>query len=562
MAVRRYECIENAISEANLAPLLPAGSLTSVSAPFSTQLVDIDVTAAADDDLDELMSHLGWQYVAAPSGAPDSTITAPDAAAASGDDGADVVLAPGAGDGAGADGAVRLARTVMQFDQSVVAPILRQADDPTDGVVADTLLVQAQKATHSTNGTGGGLDLRSGIGPTADGEVFIRRGTTDVFATAGTASTRITSQTSVFLRIVGTDRLQIQSGSMTMTLPDCRFHPTVSAPQIQQSTDTAADATGELMTIHAQDVSGSGTTITGGALLIRAGNASGAATSDIGGDLTLSSGTGTDNDGELVMARGATNVFVTTATTTSVRAPTNFFVNINSADRLTVSQGFVEIRPSAFRFADSTTLPVISQEDDTTTNATGELMTQHSQDVTGGGSSTTGGARLDRAGDATGAATSKYGGDYDIRPGNGATAGGKLTLQQADGTPVAEIDDTGFELSSLITATFGDPAAPGISSGTLTLDFTVKQKLRVTLTENVTTVAITDPPGSGNFMVEFVQDGTGGRTVTGWPANVLWPGGTAPTFGDGANTKRLVSLYYDGPTQDDYYGGFEASTYS
>lgn len=57
--------------------------------------------------------------------------------------------------------------------------------------------------------------------------------------------------------------------------------------------------------------------------------------------------------------------------------------------------------------------------------------------------------------------------------------------------------------------------------------------------------SFTDPEGPGECYLEFIQDGTGGRTVT-WPSEVKWNGGTEPTWNSGAGVKSLVKFYFDG----------------
>jgi len=74
---------------------------------------------------------------------------------------------------------------------------------------------------------------------------------------------------------------------------------------------------------------------------------------------------------------------------------------------------------------------------------------------------------------------------------------------------------------------------PTISSGAITFDLAVSNSFDVSLTENITAITISNPPATsnrGSVTIVFVQDGTGSRTVAGWPAAVKWPGGTAPTI--------------------------------
>ena len=69
------------------------------------------------------------------------------------------------------------------------------------------------------------------------------------------------------------------------------------------------------------------------------------------------------------------------------------------------------------------------------------------------------------------------------------------------------------------------------AAGVLTLNLTTGNSFVTTLTENVTTVTISDPPASGNygqFVIKIIQDGAGGAFTVTWPSSVIWPGGTAP----------------------------------
>lgn len=88
--------------------------------------------------------------------------------------------------------------------------------------------------------------------------------------------------------------------------------------------------------------------------------------------------------------------------------------------------------------------------------------------------------------------------------------------------------------------------APTISAGAVTFDLALSNNFAVTLTENITSITLANPPASGKWgaiSIEFTQDATGGRTVGGWPSSVKWPGGTAPTITSAANAVDVVSGY-------------------
>lgn len=73
-------------------------------------------------------------------------------------------------------------------------------------------------------------------------------------------------------------------------------------------------------------------------------------------------------------------------------------------------------------------------------------------------------------------------------------------------------------------------ASPASSSGTLVLDLSTANTFNISLSENITTLSITNPPssGKGGFFTLILVPGA--YTVT-WPASFLWDGGTAPALG-------------------------------
>lgn len=84
------------------------------------------------------------------------------------------------------------------------------------------------------------------------------------------------------------------------------------------------------------------------------------------------------------------------------------------------------------------------------------------------------------------------------------------------------------------------------SSGAVTFDLTSANTFSITLTENITSMTISNPPvasDSGQFTVVFTQDGGGGAYTVAWPASVLWPGGTGPTISTANDAIDMVTLY-------------------
>lgn len=86
--------------------------------------------------------------------------------------------------------------------------------------------------------------------------------------------------------------------------------------------------------------------------------------------------------------------------------------------------------------------------------------------------------------------------------------------------------------------------APSSSSGSLTLDLENGNVFETTLTENITSLTISNPPASGKagaFTWIVKQDGTGSRTVS-WPGSVKWAGGSAPTLTTDANAVDVLTF--------------------
>ena len=94
---------------------------------------------------------------------------------------------------------------------------------------------------------------------------------------------------------------------------------------------------------------------------------------------------------------------------------------------------------------------------------------------------------------------------------------------------------------------------PNISSGAIAFDCTSSNSFDVDLDENITAITLSNPVGTGRYgevVIEFVQDATGGRTITGWPASVKWADGVsyAPSATANAIDKVVLSTRDGGAT--------------
>jgi len=125
--------------------------------------------------------------------------------------------------------------------------------------------------------------------------------------------------------------------------------------------------------------------------------------------------------------------------------------------------------------------------------------------------------------------------------------GTKGAIILAAGTSLDVSDEA---VKAIKHATFVDEHAAGTKTAGFTIDLNDGQKQAVTVNASgPLAVALTDPPGPGNFVLKIVQGATPG--TLSWPASVKWPGGTAPTLSASTGDVDLVSLYHDGAN---YYG--------
>lgn len=102
-------------------------------------------------------------------------------------------------------------------------------------------------------------------------------------------------------------------------------------------------------------------------------------------------------------------------------------------------------------------------------------------------------------------------------------------------TPNARFTLVGDYSEGFVTANTGTAYTISLATGTVQL---------LTLTGNCTFTFPTATAGF-SFMLLLRQDGTGSRTAT-WPANVRWPGGTAPTITATANRTDKYVFTADG----------------
>ena len=87
-------------------------------------------------------------------------------------------------------------------------------------------------------------------------------------------------------------------------------------------------------------------------------------------------------------------------------------------------------------------------------------------------------------------------------------------------------------------------ATPAVSAGALTLDLETGNVFEVTLTEDVVSLTLANPPAAGSTgsaTLILKQDATGGRTMA-WPSSVRWAQGTPPVVTSASNAIDLYAF--------------------
>lgn len=101
------------------------------------------------------------------------------------------------------------------------------------------------------------------------------------------------------------------------------------------------------------------------------------------------------------------------------------------------------------------------------------------------------------------------------------------------------------------------------TSNAATADYTSGQHVAITLSENISTLTLSNPPATGRvgaWVFYLKQGGSGSYTVT-WPASVKWAGGTTPTLTTTVGrTDEITLLTRDGGTT--YSGAVRGLNYT
>ena len=322
---------------------------------------------------------------------------------------------------------VQLFRSQLFFAwDTAVNPEIFQQSDSTASATGDAFLIHAQDMSGTTS-TGGNLSLRAGTGTSTNGTLALQSadGTDRIFIESG-GNVDIGGVSYITLRDGGNIRARVFAGQFQFWTSNVVYVGT--NPLLYQAADATdgggGGVTGDLFTLHAQHVTGTGTDNVGGALSIAAGNATNGASTNTGGDLTLNAGSGNTADGVINIGNANTSV-----------------INIgNVTDNPTINilgTGGVGYSGDLF-FAEDVVSPTFYQvtEDDAVGSDT---LLIHAQDNSFA-SGVAGDLQI-HAGTATG--TTSTGGDLELRAGAGTSTGGILYLQDPAGVGRMWINPSG-----------------------------------------------------------------------------------------------------------------------
>ena len=208
---------------------------------------------------------------------------------------------------------VQAHRPIIQFASDCAAPSIYQANRTSGN--GQNLTVHAQDVITATSVTGGFLVLRGGDANTTaslGGDVQIRPGHGNSangalslydadgstirigWSGAGTQINYNAGSTHAF-QTGGTLRASVSASGIAVYGPSVYFAAAQSSPKICQEDCTGAS--GQTLTVQAQNATNATGTIIGGHLNLVGGNAAGAGSLRVGGSVCLSGGTGTDYGG-------------------------------------------------------------------------------------------------------------------------------------------------------------------------------------------------------------------------------------------------------------------------
>ncbi len=77
-------------------------------------------------------------------------------------------------------------------------------------------------------------------------------------------------------------------------------------------------------------------------------------------------------------------------------------------------------------------------------------------------------------------------------------------------------------------------------------DMGVSNRATLTLAGANRTLQILNPIAGMSYLVELIQDATGGRSIAVWPPGTKWLAGTPPALSAAPNAVDVLTFYYNG----------------
>lgn len=219
---------------------------------------------------------------------------------------------------------VAAAAPTIRWAAAAVSPTITQADETTNSVNGDNLVIRAQNSTGTTT-TGGNVIISPGSGTTSPGSIRLYDG--------------------------GTGNNAIEFTTRSAGASSISFVSTVTSATITQSSTSIASGSNLQLTAQATSFAGG----TGGVLGLSAGSATGG--TGTGGAVNVSSGTGPTANGSVNFRTGSTTFFT--------------FLSPNPTGTINA------------QFVNTITAVNILQANNTTNSATGAPLTIQSQNATG-----------------------------------------------------------------------------------------------------------------------------------------------------------------------------------
>lgn len=88
---------------------------------------------------------------------------------------------------------------------------------------------------------------------------------------------------------------------------------------------------------------------------------------------------------------------------------------------------------------------------------------------------------------------------------------------------------------------------------TITWNANTSDQAIVTLSGTGRTLSITNPIAGSFYTLKIIQGNPVGGTISTWPTNTKWPGGTLPTLTTASNAVDIISFWYDGTNYNAAY---------